>query len=115
VVEFGLKNATALFVLAVLTLFLTLIHLGFGSATALASANDADRHRGTAGCRNAQHQHCRNDDAAAIRGQLRFHPGGERAAASGGASDDIIDQVISPRRQGNRDIRRLVEAEAGNS
>jgi solute carrier family 13 (sodium-dependent dicarboxylate transporter), member 2/3/5 len=38
VVEFGLKNATALFVLAVLTLFFTLIHLGFGSATALASA-----------------------------------------------------------------------------
>src|ERR1700687_1277602 len=38
VVEFGLKNATALFVLAVLTLFLTLIHLGFASATALASA-----------------------------------------------------------------------------
>jgi solute carrier family 13 (sodium-dependent dicarboxylate transporter), member 2/3/5 len=35
VVEFGLKNATALFVL---TLFLTLIHLGFASATALASA-----------------------------------------------------------------------------
>jgi sodium-dependent dicarboxylate transporter 2/3/5 len=38
VVEFGLKNATALFVLAVLTLFLTVIHLGFASATALASA-----------------------------------------------------------------------------
>jgi sodium-dependent dicarboxylate transporter 2/3/5 len=38
VVEFGLKNATALFVLAVLTLFLTFIHLGFASATALASA-----------------------------------------------------------------------------
>jgi anion transporter len=38
VVEFGLKNATALFILAVLTLFLTLIHLGFASATALASA-----------------------------------------------------------------------------
>jgi solute carrier family 13 (sodium-dependent dicarboxylate transporter), member 2/3/5 len=38
VVEFGLKNATALFILGVLTLFLTLIHLGFASATALASA-----------------------------------------------------------------------------
>jgi solute carrier family 13 (sodium-dependent dicarboxylate transporter), member 2/3/5 len=38
VVQFGLKNATALFVLVVLTLFLTLIHLGFASATALASA-----------------------------------------------------------------------------
>ncbi len=38
VVQFGLKNATALFVLAVLSLFLTLIHLGFASATALASA-----------------------------------------------------------------------------
>ena len=36
--EFGLKNATGLFILAVMTLFLTLIHLGFASATALASA-----------------------------------------------------------------------------
>ena len=38
VAQFGLKNATALFILAVLSLFLTLIHLGFASATALASA-----------------------------------------------------------------------------
>jgi di/tricarboxylate transporter len=38
VAEFGLKYATSLFVLAVLSLFLTLIHLGFASATALASA-----------------------------------------------------------------------------
>jgi anion transporter len=38
VAEFGLRNASALFVLAVLALFLTLIHLGFASATALASA-----------------------------------------------------------------------------
>ena len=36
--EFGLKNASGLFILGVLTLFLTLIHLGFASATALASA-----------------------------------------------------------------------------
>ena len=36
--EFGLKNATGLFILAAMTLFLTLIHLGFASATALASA-----------------------------------------------------------------------------
>ena len=38
VAQFGLKNATALFILAVLSLFLTFIHLGFASATALASA-----------------------------------------------------------------------------
>jgi sodium-dependent dicarboxylate transporter 2/3/5 len=38
VAQFGLKNATALFILAVLGLFLTVIHLGFASATALASA-----------------------------------------------------------------------------
>jgi solute carrier family 13 (sodium-dependent dicarboxylate transporter), member 2/3/5 len=38
VAQFGLKNATALFILAVLSLFLTVIHLGFASATALASA-----------------------------------------------------------------------------
>jgi solute carrier family 13 (sodium-dependent dicarboxylate transporter), member 2/3/5 len=38
VAEFGLKQATALFVLAVMSLFLILIHLGFASATALASA-----------------------------------------------------------------------------
>ncbi len=38
VVEFGLKNASALFILGVLSLFLIVIHLGFASATALASA-----------------------------------------------------------------------------
>jgi anion transporter len=38
VIEFGLKYATAFFILAAMTLFLTLIHLGFASATALASA-----------------------------------------------------------------------------
>ncbi|HZP78881.1 MAG TPA: DASS family sodium-coupled anion symporter [Pseudolabrys sp.] len=38
VTEFGLKYATALFVLAVMSLFLIVIHLGFASATALASA-----------------------------------------------------------------------------
>jgi len=36
--EFGLRNATAFFVLGVLSLFLVVIHLGFASATALASA-----------------------------------------------------------------------------
>ena len=35
---FGLKNATAMFILAVMSLFLVVIHLGFASATALASA-----------------------------------------------------------------------------
>jgi anion transporter len=38
VVEFGLKNATALFILGTMSLFLVVIHLGFASATALASA-----------------------------------------------------------------------------
>jgi anion transporter len=38
VAEFGLKQASALFILAVMSLFLILIHLGFASATALASA-----------------------------------------------------------------------------
>ncbi|HMK81039.1 MAG TPA: SLC13 family permease, partial [Xanthobacteraceae bacterium] len=38
VAQFGLKQASALFILAVMTLFLTVIHLGFASATALASA-----------------------------------------------------------------------------
>ncbi len=38
VAQFGLKYASALFILGVLSLFLTLIHLGFASATALASA-----------------------------------------------------------------------------
>jgi len=35
---FGLKNATAFFILGVMSLFLVVIHLGFASATALASA-----------------------------------------------------------------------------
>ena len=38
VIQIGLQNATALFILAVLSLFLVVIHLGFASATALASA-----------------------------------------------------------------------------
>jgi anion transporter len=38
VAQFGLKQATALFILGTLSLFLTVIHLGFASATALASA-----------------------------------------------------------------------------
>ena len=38
VAEVGLKQATAMFILGVLSLFLILIHLGFASATALASA-----------------------------------------------------------------------------
>lgn len=38
VAEFGLKNATALFILGVMSFFLVVIHLGFASATALASA-----------------------------------------------------------------------------
>jgi solute carrier family 13 (sodium-dependent dicarboxylate transporter), member 2/3/5 len=38
VAEFGLKEASALFILMVMSLFLILIHLGFASATALASA-----------------------------------------------------------------------------
>ncbi|GIK79172.1 MAG: anion permease [Pseudorhodoplanes sp.] len=38
VAQFGLKQATALFILGVMSLFLIVIHLGFASATALASA-----------------------------------------------------------------------------
>ena len=38
VAQFGLKDATVLFILGVMSLFLVVIHLGFASATALASA-----------------------------------------------------------------------------
>lgn len=38
VTQFGLQNASALFILGVMSLFLIVIHLGFASATALASA-----------------------------------------------------------------------------
>jgi solute carrier family 13 (sodium-dependent dicarboxylate transporter), member 2/3/5 len=38
VAQFGLTNATALFILGVMSLFLVVIHLGFASATALAAA-----------------------------------------------------------------------------
>jgi solute carrier family 13 (sodium-dependent dicarboxylate transporter), member 2/3/5 len=38
VAEFGLKQATTMFILGVMTTFLIVIHLGFASATALASA-----------------------------------------------------------------------------
>ena len=38
VAQFGLKQATAMFILGTMSLFLIVIHLGFASATALASA-----------------------------------------------------------------------------
>ena len=38
VAQFGLTNATALFILGAMSLFLVVIHLGFASATALAAA-----------------------------------------------------------------------------
>ena len=38
VAQFGLKNASVLFILGVMSLFLVIIHLGFASATALAAA-----------------------------------------------------------------------------
>ena len=38
VIQFGLKQASAFAILAILGLFLIVIHLGFASATALASA-----------------------------------------------------------------------------
>jgi sodium-dependent dicarboxylate transporter 2/3/5 len=38
VAEFGLKQATAMFILGVMSMFLIVIHLGFASATALAAA-----------------------------------------------------------------------------
>jgi sodium-dependent dicarboxylate transporter 2/3/5 len=38
VADFGLRNATGMFILGVLSVFLIIIHLGFASATALASA-----------------------------------------------------------------------------
>ena len=38
VAEFGLRQASTMFILAVMTLFLIAIHLGFASATALAAA-----------------------------------------------------------------------------
>jgi anion transporter len=38
VVAFGLKQATAMFIIATMSLFLIVVHLGFASATALASA-----------------------------------------------------------------------------
>jgi solute carrier family 13 (sodium-dependent dicarboxylate transporter), member 2/3/5 len=38
VAQFGLRDATAMFILGVMSLFLVVIHLGFASATALAAA-----------------------------------------------------------------------------
>ena len=45
--------------------------------------HDPDRDRGAQGRCDPRHQHHRHDDVAAIRGQLRLHPGGERAAEHG--------------------------------
>ena len=68
VAQFGLSNATALFILGVMSLFLVVIHLGFASATALAAGHDPDRHRRAQGRGDARHQHHRHDHAAAVRG-----------------------------------------------
>ena len=46
--------------------------------------HDPDRDRRAAGRGDARHQHRRHDHAAAVRGELRLHPGGERAAEHGG-------------------------------
>ena len=63
VVAFGLKNATALFILGVMSLFLVVIHLGFASATALASAMipiviAVLQERGDAGHQRRRHDAC---------------------------------------------------------
>ena len=84
VVQFGLKQATAMFILGVMSLFLIVIHLGFASATALASAMipiviAVLQGVATPGINIVGHDH-----AAAVRGELRLHPGGERAAEHGG-------------------------------
>ena len=49
VAEFGLKQATALFILGVMSLFLIVIHLGFASCNRARIRDDPNRHRGAAG------------------------------------------------------------------
>ena len=112
VAEFGLKHATALFILAVMSLFLILIHLGFASATALASAMIPIVIAVLQGVATPGHQHRRHDHAAAIRGELRIHPGGERAAEHGGLRHRYLRGArLRPHRPGaHRDRVRAGDA-----
>ena len=83
VAQFGLKDATVLFILGVMSLFLVVIHLGFASATALASAMIPIVIAVLKSVATPGNQHHRHDHGAAIRGQLRLHPGRECAAKHG--------------------------------
>jgi len=79
----GLQHASAFAILMLLSLFPIVIHLGFASATALASTmihDDSDHHQRARGRGYARNQRGRHDDAAAVRGELRLHPAGECAA-----------------------------------
>ena len=76
----GLENASAFAILMLLSLFLIVIHLGFASATALASTMIPIVISVLLGGQDAGPQHHRHDHAAAVRGELRLHPAGERAA-----------------------------------
>ena len=77
VAQFGLQDATALFILGVMTLFLIVIHLGFASATAMIPIIIAV-------LGNARHQHCRHGHDPAVRRELWLHSGRQCTAEHGG-------------------------------
>lgn len=80
VVGFGLENSTTIMVLAIMSLFLIVIHMGFASATGLAAAIIPIIISVLQHLKTPRRQHRRYDDDPAICRQLRFYPAGQRTA-----------------------------------
>lgn len=77
--SFGLQSATALTILAVLSLFLILIHLGVRQCDRPRCGDDSYRHFGAAKRADAGNQRRRHDHDPAVRGQFRHDLAGQTA------------------------------------
>jgi anion transporter len=82
--RFGLNQLPALPILAVMAAFLIVVHLGFASATALASSLIPIVIAGSAKSSDARQQRSRHDAPTAVRRELWLHPAGELTARHGG-------------------------------
>jgi hypothetical protein len=83
VTQFGLKQATALFILGVMAPVPDCHSSRLCQRDRAGGGDDSDRDCGHAGCRHTGHEPGRHDHAAAIRGELWLYSGGECAAEHG--------------------------------
>jgi Na+/H+ antiporter NhaD/arsenite permease-like protein len=83
VAEFGLKHATTMFILGVMT-GPDLDPSGICQRDGFGFGNDPHCHRSPSRRRDARHQRRRHDHAAAVRRQLRVHSRCQRASEHGG-------------------------------